>query len=208
MMSSGKESGLRKCKAVNCQQLNDFLAQQQPSLCIKIIDFLFRFPDFKSENYQQSQMSSSQPQIQSHHHHAHPAHLTHSKQSAAGAAAVELDEAADKAAKNRTHQALTDTIHMYTTKVDDPLSFAYEVECAALSTVEFTLDFAGSINFNFFPSDGAKFDKNSLKIVCDIRPFSRKDIGKVVIDDEDRRAALKLNCTWLLKEPDQAELQK
>jgi hypothetical protein len=109
------------------------------------------------------------------------------------------------AAKNRSHHALSDVLHLYTTRSDDPLTFTYEIECATFSAISFTLNFEGSENFQIIATAGSV---DGTKLVAKVRPYTRIELGKVSLIDDDRRASLKTKCSWLVEDPDESEISE
>lgn len=105
--------------------------------------------------------------------------------------------------KNRTRNALSDVLQLYTTRTEDPLSFSYEIECTSLNAVNFTLNFEGSENFRVEATAG---HVEGLKLISKVRPYTRISIGRVVIVDDDRRASLKMKCAWTMTDPDDSEI--
>ena len=47
-----------------------------------------------------------------------------------------------------------------------------------------------------------------MRLTAKVRPFGRVELGKVAIIDIDRRASLRLGCSWAMEDPDQAEVEK
>lgn len=108
---------------------------------------------------------------------------------------------------NRTKTQLSDVLFLFTTRYEDPLTLAYEIECATLSAVTFTLNFEGSENFRVM-KDGSNVAVPDMKLTAKVRPFGRVEMGKVAIVDVDRRASLRLGCSWAMEEPDQSEIDR
>lgn len=79
----------------------------------------------------------------------------------------------------------------------------YEIECATFSAVVYTLNFEGSENFQIIASAGSL---DGIKLVAKVRPFTRIELGKVSLIDDDRRASLKTKCSWTVEDPDENEL--
>ena len=102
------------------------------------------------------------------------------------------------AQKNKTRQALSDVLFLYTTKNDDPLSFQYEIECTTLKAVKFTLNFTGSENFRVEGS-------NDLVMTATVRPFNRHALGTITLVNKDKRASLKMSCEWTMEEAKDSE---
>ncbi len=106
---------------------------------------------------------------------------------------------------NRSHHALSDVLHLYTTRTEDPLTFAYEIECATFSAINFTLNFEGSENFRILPISGSVVE---MKLNAKVRPYTRVELGKVSLIDDDRRASLKTKCSWTVEDPDETEIEQ
>jgi hypothetical protein len=118
---------------------------------------------------------------------------------------------------NRTKTALSDVLFLFTTRSEDPLTLSYEIECATLHAVTFTLNFEGSENFrvirNEVPSQAAAAPVpasagNDMRLTAKLRPYGRVELGKVSIIDMDRRASLRMGCSWAMEDPDAVEIEK
>jgi calpain-15 len=99
-----------------------------------------------------------------------------------------------------TRTQLSDVLYMYTTKVEDPLSFTYEIECTTFKACNVTLNFEGSENFLV---EGCNISE--YKLNATIRPFKKFKLGKISLIDEDQRASLKMGCEWIMEDPDEKE---
>lgn len=110
----------------------------------------------------------------------------------------------------KTKTILSDVLYLYSTRLEDPLTLIYELECTTVSNVSFTLDFEGSENFQIIRTDSLGRDTplGESKLVAKVSPFSRQVIGRVVMIDDEKRASLRMGCSWLMEEPDEAELKK
>lgn len=106
---------------------------------------------------------------------------------------------------NRSHHALSDVLHLYTTRTEDPLTFSYEIECATFNAIRFTLNFEGSENFQLAATAGSV---DGMKLVAKVRPYTRVDLGRVSLIDDDRRASLKTKCSWTVEDPDESEVEE
>jgi hypothetical protein len=100
--------------------------------------------------------------------------------------------------KNKSKKALSDDLFLYTTKGVDPASYFYEIECTGLKACKFTLNFAGSVNFQV---EG----KSDMTMCVTVRPFHRADVGKIFVVDEYSKASLKMGCSWIMEEPNAEE---
>mmetsp|Transcript_16055 Transcript_16055/g.17391 ORF Transcript_16055/g.17391 Transcript_16055/m.17391 type:complete len:757 (-) Transcript_16055:897-3167(-) len=110
---------------------------------------------------------------------------------------------------NRSKTVLSDVLYLFTTRYEDPLTLSYEVECATLSSVTFTLNFEGSENFRVLKNDESGSTTSAeMRLTAKIRPFGRVELGKVMIIDMDRRASLRLGCSWAMEDPDQGEVDR
>eukprot|EP01038_Epipyxis_sp_PR26KG_P006609 gene6609-9076_t len=106
---------------------------------------------------------------------------------------------------NRTTTKLEDDVILYKTKVEDPLHYKYEAECTSFNVVNLTLDFKGSSNYVVQDAAGNKL--NDLKLVTQIRPFSKSFLGSVVLVDKYKASVLKLAMSWIKEEPNEEETQ-
>lgn len=109
--------------------------------------------------------------------------------------------------KSRTRKSLSDVLHLYTTRTEDPLAFAYEIECTSLSQVAFTLNFQGTENFNIMAATGSGATLEDMKLTVKVAPYHRAHLGQVIMIDEDRRASLKMSCAWAMEEADASAVE-
>eukprot|EP01032_Pedospumella_encystans_P028347 gene28347-32012_t len=100
--------------------------------------------------------------------------------------------------KAKTRSELSEVLLLFTTREDDPITFAYEVECTTFKAVNITLNFEGSENFAI---EGQK----GMKLTALVRPFSRVKVGKIYLVSDDKRASLKMGCEWTMTEPSMEE---
>lgn len=96
-----------------------------------------------------------------------------------------------------TKQTLSEGISFYTTKIDNPLCFIYEVECDAYKTVTIELDFAGSQNVK----EETTAKSTAIVIKKTIGPFSKEMIARIVIADDSKQATLKTSKKWTIDDP-------
>mmetsp|Transcript_6717 Transcript_6717/g.11290 ORF Transcript_6717/g.11290 Transcript_6717/m.11290 type:complete len:845 (-) Transcript_6717:102-2636(-) len=94
----------------------------------------------------------------------------------------------------KTRSELSEVVLLYTSKIDDPLSFTYEVECVTFQQCNITLNFEGSENF-------AIKGKSGLVLTASIRPFTRVEVGTLYLVSDDKRASLKMGCEWQMAPP-------
>ena len=98
-------------------------------------------------------------------------------------------------AKPKKHNiAGCEDVFLYTTQEDSPIGLLYEIECARLNRVIFTLDFSGSENF--------ELDSGGLTLQTTAEPFKRRRMGKLLLNDPTKPAKLSNKYTWTLEEPD------
>jgi calpain-15 len=102
----------------------------------------------------------------------------------------------------RTKSNLSDALLLYTSKQTEPyVSFTYEIECTTFKAVKITLDFEGSENFAVVDQQ-----QSTMKMIATLRPFSRTELGTVRVVSEDRRASLKMGCSWIMSDPSGTEV--
>jgi hypothetical protein len=103
---------------------------------------------------------------------------------------------------SRTKTELSEDIFLYTTQLDDPVAFSYEVECATFRAVKVTINFDGSENFCCVQDGQILTD---LRLTATVRPFGRESIGQAKLLDRLSGARLKVQFEWELIEPDEKE---
>jgi hypothetical protein len=101
--------------------------------------------------------------------------------------------------------AIADDVYLYTTRIPGPpLSFLYELECCRFNVVNFSMDFAGSVNFEL---EGGG-DVGSLQASVAAQPFKRTRVCKLVLQDASKGASLKNSYSWGLDDPDTETVTK
>jgi len=85
-------------------------------------------------------------------------------------------------------------VYLYTTQESNPVSLLYELECARLNRVRFTLNFEGSENF--------ELETGGLVLQVVAEPFKRTRMGRLLVKDKTKPAKLCNKYTWTLDEPD------
>lgn len=117
-----------------------------------------------------------------------------------------------KEGDGKTKTILADNLFLYALRMEDPLTMVYEVECTTINNVNFTLNFEGSENFRVIRRDAAgrnaDLPTTEMKLTGKITPFSRVEIGRVVMVNDEQRASLRVGCTWVMEKPDGAEMKK
>ena len=85
-------------------------------------------------------------------------------------------------------------VYLYTTQEDAPVGLLYEIECARLNRVRFTLDFTGSVNF--------EVENGGMKLEIVAEPFKRTRMGRLHLKHPGQAAKLTNRYTWSLQDPD------
>ena len=104
--------------------------------------------------------------------------------------------------KSTKRQSLSDVLILDTTKVEDPFAITYELECTAFKAISITFDFSGSENMAI-----AGQDETNLKMVAEIRPFSRIRLGTIARVSDRARASVKLSMQWTTQMPSIEEMR-
>eukprot|EP01031_Cornospumella_fuschlensis_P034919 gene34919-42286_t len=117
-----------------------------------------------------------------------------------------------KEGDGKTKTVLAENLFLYSLRQEDPLTMIYEVECTTIRNVNFTLDFEGSENFRVVRRDssGRNIDLplSEMKLTSKITPFSRVEIGRAVMVNDEQRASLRTGCSWVMEKPNDAEMAK
>lgn len=111
----------------------------------------------------------------------------------------------------KTKTVLSDVLFLYSARTEDPLAITYELECTTIANVVFTLDFSGSENFRVVKIEQGReinLPIEELKVTTNVTPFSRATLCRVEMVDDEKRASLRLGCSWTMQDPDDSELHK
>lgn len=104
---------------------------------------------------------------------------------------VEPKKVKKEDSRERTRQLITDDVYLYSTKINDPLSFSFEIGSTCPKTLKIVLNFQGSENFRALDEN---FNDTHLELTMIVAPFHRKVLGSMVQVDPGVCVCVALLC--------------